>query len=114
MAETFERKSSGFEIACLAFDYHLSQNAACRRRMLKAVSAESCDDKESRDGTRLADNRHRVRRHLVQSGPRVGDARIGQDRQSTDGRSSDFFQKLPTHSQTVARLLIGIRHSEKN
>src|SRR6266567_1818549 len=82
--------------------------------MLKAVPAESGDDKDAFDLVRRTDDWHGVRGHFVESGPRVCDSGLRESGQALDRRSCDLLKKLPTNGGVVTRGFVGIRHSEKN
>jgi hypothetical protein len=58
----------------------VGQDASGRGRVLETVSAEAGDQEETRQVVGGADNRIRVRRHFIQTRPRVSDRGLGQRR----------------------------------
>jgi len=78
--ETIQVERREIETRIAAGD-HVREDAPRGRRMLKPVAAEAVDQEQSLDLRHRSDDGIRVRRDLVQAGPRMGDRRLGQGRQ---------------------------------
>ena len=81
--------------------------------MLKPVTAEAVDQEQSLDLRHRSDDGIRVRRDLVQAGPRMGDRRLGQGRQPLHRDVDDLGQEIPLNRRIERRRFQRIAHPEQ-
>src|SRR3990172_2706803 len=82
--------------------------------MLKGLSAEAGNEIEALYAWRWADEGIRVRRHFVETGPRVRDSSLLQRRQPADGDFNHARQEIPSDGGVERRRLVGIAHAEQH
>ena len=78
------------------------------------MAAEPVDHEQAGNSRNRPDNRVGVRRHFVQSRPRVRDRRIGQRRQPAHRDVDNLRQEIPLHGGVERRRLVGIGHPEQD
>src|ERR1041385_3798256 len=82
--------------------------------MLKAVPAKASNHEEAFNMASGADDRHRVRRHLIQPCPGVCDPCFSERRQSLHRHPRDLLQEFPAHGCVETRRLFVVRHAKEN
>src|SRR5260221_3634841 len=81
--------------------------------MLEAVAAEAVDQEKAVDARGRADDRIRVRRDLVETGPGVRYRGFRKRRKAPDVDVDHLRQKIPLHGHVERRRLVPVAHAEQ-